>query len=124
MGAEALFLRAEILQQLGRRAEAIPLPCAGRVPAPKVSSWPITGSAKGSWTMHTLAVPIRLEHRSTVTKPAITPIDITPQNMSSVGTMARMSWPIIRKVMTGAMPAIMKFMLMNSGKKLRRTFSR
>ncbi len=34
-----------------------------------------------------------------------------------------MSLPIIRKFMTGAMPAIMKFMLMNSGTKLLRTFS-
>ena len=47
-------------------------------------------------------------------KPAITPSDITPQNRSSVGSIARMSRPIIRKLMTGAMPAIMKFMLMNS----------
>src|SRR3984893_8011471 len=47
-------------------------------------------------------------------KPAITPSDITPQNRSSVGSIARMSRPIIRKLMTGDMPAIMKFMLMNS----------
>ena len=48
-------------------------------------------------------------------KPAITPSDITPQNSSSVGSIARMSRPIIRKLKTGAMPAIMKFMLINSG---------
>jgi hypothetical protein len=54
----------------------------------------------------------------------MTPRDITPQNKSSVGTIARMSRPIMRKLMTGAMPAIMKFMLMNSGRKLLRTFSR
>ena len=53
----------------------------------------------------------------------ITPSDITPQNISSVGSIARMSRPIIRKLMTGAIPAIMKFMLMNSGMKLLRTFS-
>ena len=35
-----------------------------------------------------------------------------------------MSRPIIRKLITGAMPAIMKFMLMNSGMKLLSTFSR
>ena len=57
-------------------------------------------------------------------KPAITPSDITPQNKSSVGSIARMSRPIIRKLMTGAMPAIMKFMLMNSGTKLFWTFSK
>jgi len=45
--------------------------------------------------------------------PAITPSDMTPQKSSSVGTIARISRPIMRKLMTGAMPAIMKFMLMN-----------
>ena len=35
-------------------------------------------------------------------KPAITPRNITPQNSSSVGSMARMSRPIIRSAMTGA----------------------
>ena len=55
-------------------------------------------------------------------KPAITPSDMTPQNRNSVGTIARMSRPIIRKLMTGAIPAIMKFMLMNSGRNDLRTF--
>ncbi len=54
----------------------------------------------------------------------MTPSDITPQNSNSPGSIARMSRPIIRKLMTGAMPAIMQFMLMSSGTKLRRTFSR
>ena len=58
-----------------------------------------------------------------VVKPAITPSDMTPQKSSSVGTIARMSRPIIRKLMVGAMPAIMKFMLMNSGMKLFLTLS-
>jgi len=49
---------------------------------------------------------------------------MTPQNSSSLGCIARMSRPIMRKLITGAMPAIMKFMLMNSGKKVLRTFSR
>ena len=53
----------------------------------------------------------------------MTPNDITPQNNSSAGVIARMSRPIIKKLITGAMPAIMKFMLMNSGMKLFRTFS-
>ena len=44
------------------------------------------------------------------------------QNSRSVGTMARMSRPIIKKLITGAMPAILKFMLMNSGMKVLRTF--
>ncbi len=58
-----------------------------------------------------------------VAKPTITPTDITPQKASSSGSIARMSRPIIRKVMVGAMPAIIAFMLMNSGMKLLRTFS-
>ena len=52
------------------------------------------------------------------------PSDITPQKTSCVGSIARMSRLIISSVMTGAIAAIMKFMLMNSGTKLRRTFSR
>jgi hypothetical protein len=46
------------------------------------------------------------------------PIDIAPQNRRSVGSMVRMSRPIIRKLMTGAMLAIMKFIEMSSGTKL------
>ena len=45
----------------------------------------------------------------------MTPSDITPQKRSSVGSIARMSRPIIRKLMTGAMPAIMAFMETHSG---------
>ena len=36
--------------------------------------------------------------------------------------MARMSRPIISSDITGAMPAIIRFMLMNSGRNERRTF--
>ena len=48
---------------------------------------------------------------------------MTPQNTSSVGSIARMSRPIIRKHITGAIAAIIRFMLMNSSRKLLRTFS-
>ncbi|CKY19987.1 Uncharacterised protein [Mycobacterium tuberculosis] len=48
---------------------------------------------------------------------------MTPQKINSSGSMARMSRPIISKLIVGAMPAIMAFMLMNSGMKLLRTFS-
>ena len=58
------------------------------------------------------------------TKPTMTPSDTTPQKSSCSGSIARMSRPIISRLIVGAMPAIMKFMLMNSGRKLRRTFSR
>ena len=58
-----------------------------------------------------------------VANPTMTPSDITPQKTNSSGSMARMSRPIIRKLIVGAMPAIMAFMLMNSGMKLLRTFS-
>ena len=53
----------------------------------------------------------------------MTPSDMTPQKRSWLGSMARMSRLIIRKHMTGAMPAIMKFMLMSSGRNVLRTFS-
>ena len=57
-------------------------------------------------------------------KPTMTPSDMTPQKSSSAGSMARMSRPIIRKLMTGAMPAIIAFMLISSGTNVRRRFSR
>jgi hypothetical protein len=50
--------------------------------------------------------------------------NITPQNNSSRCSIARMSRPIIRKFIAGAMPAVMKFMLMNSGIKLFPTLRR
>ena len=56
-------------------------------------------------------------------KPTMTPSDITPQKRSSVGTIARMSRPIMRKLITGAMPAIIAFMLMSSGRNVWRTLS-
>lgn len=55
--------------------------------------------------------------------PTMTPSDITPQKSSSVGSMARMSRPIISRLITGAMPAIIAFMLMNSGVNDLRTFA-
>ena len=53
----------------------------------------------------------------------MTPSDITPQKMSSVSSIARMSRPIINKLITGAIPAIIAFMLTNSGRKDLLTFS-
>ncbi len=58
-----------------------------------------------------------------VVKPTMTPSDITPQKTSSSGSIARMSRPIISRLIVGAMPAIIAFMLMNSGMKLFFTFS-
>ena len=58
-----------------------------------------------------------------IAKPTITPSDITIQNNGSPGHIARMSRPIIRNIITGAMPAIMQFIEISSGRKLRRTFS-
>ena len=54
--------------------------------------------------------------------PAITPSDITPQNRSSPGAIARMSRPIMSVLMTAAMAAIIVFILMNSGRNVLRTF--
>jgi len=56
-------------------------------------------------------------------KPTATPSDITPQKTSSVGSIARMSRPIMSSAITGAMPAIIAFMLMNSGMNDFLTFS-
>jgi hypothetical protein len=53
----------------------------------------------------------------------MTPIDITTQNNGSPGHIARMSRPIMRNTIAGAIPAIMQFIDNNSGTKLRRTFS-
>ena len=53
----------------------------------------------------------------------MTPSDITIQNNGSPGHIARMSRPIIRNTMTGAIPPIMQFIEISSGRKLRATFS-
>ena len=51
------------------------------------------------------------------------PSDITIQKSGSPGHIARMSRPIISRTMTGAIPAIMQFIEISSGRKLRLTFS-
>jgi hypothetical protein len=48
-------------------------------------------------------------------KPKITPSDIIAQNGSSVGFMARMSRPIMSRLMVGAIAAIIALMLISSG---------
>jgi hypothetical protein len=45
----------------------------------------------------------------------VTPSDITAQNCGAVGSMARMSRPIIRKIITGNMPAAIMFIDSHSG---------
>jgi hypothetical protein len=42
------------------------------LPTPNTTDAPMTGSANGSGTSATFAVPIRFEHRSTATNPAST----------------------------------------------------
>jgi hypothetical protein len=48
-------------------------------------------------------------------KPTITPRDMTPQKSGSVGSMARMSRPIIKKIITGNIPAAIMFIENHSG---------